>query len=146
MIRKAKTTDYVELKTLSFEDLGYECNIELVKSRLDNLDPNNECVFVAEVNSKVVGYVHIIKFNTLYYKSMANIQGMVVAKEHQRKGYGKEAVKLCVDFLINNYSATCISAPVHIQNISAQKFWKSLGFKPSDSTENDYNFMRLYLS
>ncbi len=93
MIRKAKTTDYVELKTLSFEDLGYECNIELVKSRLDNLDPNNECVFVAEVNSKVVGYVHIIKFNTLYYKSMANIQGMVVAKEHQRKGYGKELMK-----------------------------------------------------
>ncbi len=89
MIRKANTTDYVELQKLSFEDLGYECDVELVKSRLENLDPNNECVFVAEVNSKVVGYVHIIIFNTLYYKSMANIQGMVVAKEHQRKGYGK---------------------------------------------------------
>ncbi len=90
MIRKANTTDYVELQKLSFEDLGYECDVELVKSRLENLDPNNECVFVAEVNSKVVGYVHIIIFNTLYYKSMANIQGMVVAKEHRRKGYGKE--------------------------------------------------------
>lgn len=90
MIRKANTTDYVELQKLSFEDLGYECDAELVKSRLENLDPNNECVFVAEVNSKVVGYVHIIIFNTLYYKSMANIQGMVVAKEHQRKGCGKE--------------------------------------------------------
>lgn len=89
MIRKANTTDYVELQKISFEDLGYECDVELVKSRLENLDPNNECVFVAEVNSKVVGYVHIIIFNTLYYKSMANIQGMVVAKEHQRKGYGK---------------------------------------------------------
>lgn len=89
MIRKANKTDYVELQKLSFEDLGYECDVELVKSRLENLDPNNECVFVAEVNSKVVGYVHIIIFNTLYYKSMANIQGMVVAKEHQRKGYGK---------------------------------------------------------
>lgn len=90
MIRKAKATDYVELQKLSFEDLGYECDVELVKSRLENLDPNNECVFIAEVNSKVVGYVHIIIFNTLYYRSMANIQGMVVAKEHQRKGYGKE--------------------------------------------------------
>ncbi len=90
MIREAKITDYVELQKLSFEDLGYECDAELVKTRLENLDSNNECVFVADVNGNVVGYVHIIKFNTLYYKSMANIQGMVVSKEYQRKGYGKE--------------------------------------------------------
>lgn len=90
MIREAKITDYVELQKLSCEDLGYECDAELVKTRLENLDSNNECVFVADVNGKVVGYVHIIKFNTLYYKSMANIQGMVVSKEYQRKGYGKE--------------------------------------------------------
>ncbi len=90
MIREAKITDYVELQKLSFEDLGYECDAELVKTRLENLDYNNECVFVADVNGEVVGYVHIIKFNTLYYKSMANIQGMVVSKEYQRKGYGKE--------------------------------------------------------
>ena len=90
MIREAKITDYVELQKLSFEDLGYECDAELVKTRLVNLDSNNECVFVADINGEVVGYVHIIKFNTLYYKSMANIQGMVVSKEYQRKGYGKE--------------------------------------------------------
>ena len=93
MIREAKITDYVELQKLSFEVLGYECDAELVKTRLENLDSNNECVFVADVNGEVVGYVHIIKFNTLYYKSMANIQGMVVAKEHQRNGYGKELMK-----------------------------------------------------
>lgn len=60
MIREAKITDYVELQKLSFEDLGYECDAELVKTRLENLDSNNECVFVADVNGKVVGYVHII--------------------------------------------------------------------------------------
>lgn len=98
MIREAKATDYVELQKLSFEDLGYECDAELVKIRLENLDPNNECVFVADVSGKVVGYIHIIKFNTLYHKSMANIQGMVVAKEHQRKGYGKELMNAAEDW------------------------------------------------
>lgn len=89
----------------------------------------------------------LIGFVSLYVgDGQRLIVNLLIDDCHQRKGYGKEAVKLCVDFLINNYSATCISAPVHIQNISAQKFWKSLGFKPSDSTENDYNFMRLYLS
>lgn len=98
MIRKAKITDYFVLQKLSFEDLGYECDAELVKFRLENLDLNNECVFVADVNGKVVGYVHIIKFNTLYYKSMANIQGMVVAKEYRRKGFGKELMKAAEDW------------------------------------------------
>lgn len=98
MIREAKISDYVELQKLSFEDLGYECDAELVKNRLENLDLSNECVFVADVDCKVVGYVHIIKFNTLYYKSMANIQGMVVAKEHQRKGYGKELMHAAEDW------------------------------------------------
>lgn len=98
MVRDAKISDYVELQKLSFEDLGYECDAELVKSRLENLDSNNECVFVADVSGKVVGYVHIIKFNTLYYKSMANIQGMVVAKEHQRKGFGKQLMNAAEDW------------------------------------------------
>lgn len=98
MIREAKATDYVELQKLSFEDLGYECDAELVKIRLENLDPNNECVFVADVSGKAVGYVHIIKFNTLYYKSMANIQGMVVAKEYQRKCFGKELMNAAEDW------------------------------------------------
>ena len=98
MIRVANVTDYVQLQKLSYEDLGYECDAELVKFRLENLDLNNECVFVADVNGEVVGYVHIIRFNTLYYKSMANIQGMVVAHEHQRKGYGKELMKAAEDW------------------------------------------------
>lgn len=36
MIREAKATDCVELQKLSFEDLGYECDAELVKIRLEN--------------------------------------------------------------------------------------------------------------
>ena len=127
MIRKAKTTDYVELQKLSFENLGYECDVELVKSRLENLDPNNECVFVAEVNSKVVGYVHIIKFNTLYYDSMANIQGMVVAKEHQRKGYGKELMKAAENWAREN-DIEMIRLNSGFVRPEAHEFYRAIGY------------------
>lgn len=127
MIRKANSTDYVELQKLSFEDLGYECDAELVKSRLENLDPNNECVFVAEVNSTVVGYVHIIKFNTLYYKSMANIQGMVVAKEHQRKGYGKKLMNTAENWA-REKDIEMIRLNSGFVRPEAHKFYRAIGY------------------
>lgn len=127
MIRKAKSTDYSELQKLSFEDLGYKCDAELVKIRLENLDPNNECVFVADVNGKVAGYVHIIKFNTLYYKSMANIQGMVVAKEHQRKGYGKELMKAAEDWA-RDKDIEMVRLNSGFVRPEAHKFYRAIGY------------------
>lgn len=127
MIRDAKATDYVELQKLSFEDLGYECDAELVKIRLENLDPNNECVFVADVSDKVVGYVHIIKFNTLYYKSMANIQGMVVAKEHQRKGYGKELMNAAEDWA-RERNIEMIRLNSGFVRPEAHEFYRAIGY------------------
>lgn len=127
MIRKANSTDYVELQKLSFEDLGYECDAELVKSRLENLDRNNECVFVAEVNNMVVGYVHIIKFNTLYYKSMANIQGMVVAKEHQRKGCGKKLMNTAENWA-REKDIEMIRLNSGFVRPEAHKFYRAIGY------------------
>ena len=127
MIREAKATDYVELQKLSFEDLEYECDAELVKSRLENLEPNNECVFVADVSGKVVGYVHIIKFNTLYYKSMANIQGMVVAKEHQRKGYGKELMNAAEDWA-RERNIEIIRLNSGFVRPEAHEFYRAIGY------------------
>ena len=127
MIRDAKATDYVEIQKLSFEDLGYECDAELVKIRLENLDPNNECVFVADVSGKVVGYVHVIKFNTLYYKSMANIQGMVVAKEHQRKGYGKELMNAAEDWA-RERNIEMIRLNSGFVRPEAHEFYRAIGY------------------
>ena len=127
MIREAKITDYLDIQKLSFEDLGYECDAELVKSRLENLDQTNECVFVAEVNGEVVGYVHIIKFNTLYYKSMANIQGMVVAKEHQRKGYGKELMK-AAETWARDKNIEMVRLNSGFVRPEAHKFYRSIGY------------------
>lgn len=127
MIREAKATDYIELQKVSFEDLGYECDAELVKSRLENLNPNNECVFVAEVDGKVIGYVHIIKFNTLYYKSMANIQGMVVANEYQRKGYGKELMNAAENWA-RERNIEIIRLNSGFVRPEAHKFYRSIGY------------------
>lgn len=42
-------------------------------------------VFVAEVDAKVVGFLHVEKYKVLYLESMINILGLAVANNYQKK-------------------------------------------------------------
>ena len=64
----------------------------------------------------------------------------------QRKGYGSKAVKLCIEYLQREFSACRISAPVKMEHIAAQEFWIKQGFCLSNTIEDGYVFMRLFLT
>lgn len=70
--------------------MGYECDEELVRMRLSELDSTREAVFVAEDNGRIMGFVHVEKYNLLYFESMANILGLAVAQSDRRKGLGRK--------------------------------------------------------
>ena len=46
MIREANVNDYIDIHKICCQDLGYDCNADLVKERLKNLDASREKVFV----------------------------------------------------------------------------------------------------
>ena len=73
MIREAVPGDHADVRALCERDLGYACDGELVRARLENLDGGRERVFVAEKDGKVVGFVHVERYETVYAESMANI-------------------------------------------------------------------------
>lgn len=89
MLREAKVNDYLGICKVATDDLGYKCEPELVKYRLENIDTNREKVYVAETEEKIVGFIHAEIYNTLYYKSMVNLQGLAVDSEFRHKGYGR---------------------------------------------------------
>ena len=64
----------------------------------------------------------------------------------QGKGLGTEAAKVCVSYLQKEYHASRVSVPVELENMTARKFWRKLGFSSSDNVEDGYIFMRLYLA
>ena len=89
MIREANVNDYIDIHKICCQDLGYNCNADLVKERLKNLDSSREKVFVAIIDGKVVGYVHAEQYNTLYFESLVNILGLAVSKAYRRTRCGK---------------------------------------------------------
>lgn len=90
MIREAVSDDYKEIHNLCENELGYVCDKVLVKMKLSNLDTVRENVFVAVIDDKVVGFIHVEKYELLYAASMANILGIAVSKDYRRRGIGKE--------------------------------------------------------
>lgn len=88
-IREATIQDAFAICNISCNDLGYDCSCEFVTTRINNLDRVRERVFVAEVNGIVAGYIHIEKYETLYFEPMINVLGLAVSSKFRRCGIGR---------------------------------------------------------
>lgn len=93
VIREAKITDAGAICRISSNDLGYKCEEQFVKERLEKLDTTREAVFVAEPDGEIAGYVHAEVYSLLYWEPMVNILGLAVSSDFRRKGAGKALMK-----------------------------------------------------
>ena len=96
---------------------GYDCDADLVKERLKNLDASRERVFVAIIDGKVVGYVHAEQYNTLYFESLVNILGLAVSKAIAE---GAAAKPVCGIHAVRLNSGKA--------RTEAHKFYRSIGY------------------
>lgn len=53
----------------------------------------------------------------------------MIDEKYQNKGYGKQALKLAIDYLVNNFNTKSIFTGVAFQNIIAKELYRSFGFK-----------------
>lgn len=127
MIREAKISDYAEICKVAVNDLGYECESELVKYRLENLDSNREKVFVVEVDGRVIGFIHAEMYNTLYYKSMINLQGLAVSSEFRHKGYGSALLREVESWAKRN-GIDLIRVNSGFSRNEAHAFYRNIGY------------------
>ena len=138
MIREASVSDYNDICKICTEDLGYDCEPDLVKVRLENLDKSREIVFVIDVDGKAVGYVHAEKYNTLYFESIVNIQGLAVAKRYQKNGYGK-ALMEAVESWARDNNISLVRLNSGITRTGAHEFYRKLGY---DNEKEQIRFMK----
>lgn len=97
--------------------------------------------FAIYSDDTIVGFVSMYVGEDNY-----QIINFLIDDAFQRKGYGSKAVKLCIEYLQREFSACRISAPVKMEHIAAKEFWIKQGFCLSDTIEDGYVFMRLFLT
>ena len=114
------------------DDLGYQCDKSLVKERITQLDPGREAVYVALIDERVIGYIHVEKYNTLYFETMANILGLAVSGKYRKKGVGKALVDQAEKWA-NENDISLMRLNSGAKRSGAHDFYRRLGY----SSEKD---------
>lgn len=102
-IRKVEIGDAEAVRDISTEGLGYSCDLALVQKKIDGLDAEREAVFVAVADGGVVGYIHIERYDVLYFETMANVLGLSVFKSYHKMGIGKALLFAAEDWAKQNH-------------------------------------------
>ncbi len=96
--------------------------------------------FGVYANDNLVGFVMIGYHEN---EKQHKLWRLMIDKNHQGKGYGKSALKLAVNYMINHYEILEIGTKTHCDNIVAQNLYKSIGFKIVDKVDANQIVMRL---
>jgi len=87
-LRRARAGDCVRLAELSGE-LGYPTSVTEMRQRFALIKPPTaHRVFVAEVEKKVIGWIHVSITPLLEVPRRAEVNGLVVAEGHRSFGAG----------------------------------------------------------
>ena len=127
MIRKIKIDDCEEVRIICVEELGYECEKDLIETRINELDENREAVYVAETDNRIIGFVHVEKYKLLYSEDMVNILGLAVAKNYQRCGFGKNLLKKAEQWARDN-NIHIIRLNSGAKRTDAHEFYRAMNF------------------
>jgi len=128
LTRTAKIEDSESITELS-NQLGYPSEIIEVQKRLMELLQNNDnCIFVALEDEKIVGWIHGFYSRRIESESFVEIGGLVVDIKYRKKGIGKLLVEE-----INKWSSTkqCnrIRVRCNIVRKESHLFYQQLGFE-----------------
>lgn len=85
----------------------------------------------------MMGYYEVKQYYTLWK--------LLIDKDHQNKGYGREALKQGIDFLKTSFDVKEIYTGVTPGNNVAKNLYLSVGFEETGLVENNMEELRLRL-
>lgn len=130
-IRGARLTDSIEIARLSLQH-GYEVSETDVLKRIEKLLLNDDhAIYVIEVSSnEISGWIHVHGRHLIGVHPFAEIGGLVIDKNHRRKGNGEKLMRKCEDWAKSNgYQEVRVRSGG--QRKGAHEFYKGIGYKNS---------------
>ena len=126
-IRKVEIGDADAIRDISAEGLGYSCDLTLVQKKIAALNASREAVFVAVADNSVIGYIHIERYDVLYFETMANVLGLSVFKAYHKMGVGKALLFAAEDWARQN-NIKMMRLNSGMNRTDAHGFYKHFGY------------------
>jgi len=127
VVRPVIAEDAADICELCCMDLGYQCDKFLVSERISQLEADKEAVFVAVLDEKVVGFIHIEKYTILYFEAMTNILGLAVNSKLRKKGIGRALLERAEKWAVEK-DISLVRLNSGITRAGAHKFYRRLGY------------------
>jgi diamine N-acetyltransferase len=96
--------------------------------------------FAIYADGVMVGFV-MMGYHT--EKNIYNIWRFMIDSRYQKRGYGKIAVQLSIEYLRKEFNVSEVFLSFQPKNMAAEKLYSSLGFKRTGEVENGEVVMRL---
>ena len=138
----------IHIKEVTEDNFGAVINLKVKEDQRTYVAPNvhslaqcyiyrqNNDVFPYAIynDDEVVGFVLLEAEDDNEY---GLIWRLMIGDKYQGKGYGKEVVKLCIQYFkdLNRYKG--IKLDYVIGNTAAEKLYKSMGFVPTGEVEDN---------
>lgn len=98
--------------------------------------------FAIYANDNLVGFIMMGYYEK---ESQYTLWRFMIDKKYQGKGYGKPALKLAVNYMIDNFEVKELGTGTHCENFVAQKLYESIGFKETGEIDGDQIGMKLLI-
>lgn len=128
LIRIAEINDSESITELS-NQLGYETRNIDIQNRLKKILKNEDnCVYVATENGKVVGWIHGFYSLRIESEFFVEIGGLVVNKNFRKNGIGKKLVDKVIEWTkLKNCGKVRVRC--NIIRKDSHRFYENIGFE-----------------
>ena len=77
IIRQAEITDAEDIYYINKTSLGYDYDLDKQRKNLKSvLNDKTQVIFVADIDNKVVGYIHLTSYDVIYTDTYKNCLGL----------------------------------------------------------------------
>ena len=95
--------------------------------------------FAIYVDNNPVGFIMLGYYEA---RKQYTLWKFLIDRQHQNKGYGRKALRLAVDYLIETFGVSEIFTGVALGNETAKHLYTSFGFVATGIVEDDMEEMR----
>ena len=137
-IRAARLPDAGEIAQLTTQ-LGYELKEADASDRLSRvLTRSNQQLFVADLDGRAVGWVHVVLVEYVDAEAFVLIGGLVVDKAHRRLGVGRALMQRAEDWA-RDRGCSMVRLNSTAARTAAHRFYENLGYT---NIKTQYSFIK----
>ena len=135
-IRRVKLSDADDIYHINKTSLGYDYDLNKQRNKIQKvIQDDSQVIFVAEIDNKAVGYIHLLNYDVIYADNCKNCLGLAVDNNYKRMGIGS-ALLSKGELWAKENGAAGIRLCSGIERESAHKFYLANGYVENKIQKN----------